>query len=67
MKLNWEDTKTREARLWNWHPWFAWHPVRIGPTDVRWLETVERRGQWEWQGMRLGYVWVWNYRTVGAA
>jgi len=30
------------ARLSKWHLWFAWHPVRVGDGDVRWLEVVER-------------------------
>lgn len=31
----------REERTWK--PWFAWHPVRISPTETVWLERVERR------------------------
>ena len=31
----------------NWHPWFAWYPVRVyndDATDHRvWLETIERK------------------------
>lgn len=30
-------------RVENWHPWFAWRPVRVGSHDCRWLETVERK------------------------
>jgi molybdopterin-guanine dinucleotide biosynthesis protein A len=26
-----------------WHPWFAWYPVRITPTTRAWLTRVERR------------------------
>lgn len=26
-----------------WHLWFAWHPVKIGKEDCRWLERVYRR------------------------
>jgi hypothetical protein len=34
--------------LSDWHPWFAWHPVRVRPGDgsvgpLVWLETVHRR------------------------
>ena len=32
------------ARLAKWRRWFAWHPVRLAPDDVRWLEWIERRG-----------------------
>jgi hypothetical protein len=28
-----------------WHPWFAWHPVRIDGY-LRWLRAVERRECW---------------------
>ena len=27
----------------NWHDHFAWWPIKMGPGDCRWLETVERR------------------------
>jgi hypothetical protein len=27
----------------NWHRWFAWFPVYVSFTEMRWLETVERR------------------------
>ena len=37
----WSEKWTRRC---NWHPWFAWYPVRIhGTHDCRWLETVERK------------------------
>ena len=35
-------TERLEARE-QWHRWFAWRPVRVGPRDCRWLEMVERR------------------------
>jgi hypothetical protein len=28
---------------YQWHRVFAWRPVRVSLTEVRWLETVERR------------------------
>ena len=40
----------RNARLAIWHRWFAWHPARVGPCDVRWMETVERRFTGRWCG-----------------
>lgn len=33
-----------------WHRWFAWFPVRVGPRDCRWLETVERRADEVYEG-----------------
>jgi hypothetical protein len=32
--------------VYQWHRWFAWHPVEIETKHLResvWLETVERR------------------------
>jgi hypothetical protein len=44
-----------------WHPWFAWHPVRTGPRECRWLETLERKG--EYHGGMRGSWWSYEYRT----
>jgi hypothetical protein len=27
----------------NWHPWFAWRPVKVDSGECRWLEWIERR------------------------
>lgn len=46
----------------NWHPWFAWFPVEVSNDELRWLETVERKGQrhesyddvwWSWEYKEL--------------
>lgn len=37
--------------LSQWHPWFAWHPVRVDGAWT-WLETVERLVT-ECQGVRF--------------
>jgi len=40
------DQKKWQARVesWkNWHPIFAWFPIRLRDGDVVWLQTVERR------------------------
>lgn len=59
MKLNcgptWEE---RVTAMGKWHRWFAWHPVRIGSRDCRWLETIERRGDSCYDG------WSFQYRAV---
>lgn len=31
------------TRVTEWHPWFAWLPVRVTSSDCRWLEWVERK------------------------
>jgi hypothetical protein len=44
-----ESHEQKTIRLWTWHPWFAWHPVRIhvegGDDTCVWLELVARRGK----------------------
>lgn len=55
MKLDCGPTVAeKRADREHWHLWFAWHPVRIGSHDCRWLEKVWRRykrdyntGRWE--------------------
>jgi len=48
------------AAINKWHRWFAWHPVRVGSRDCRWLEAVERRGYSCYDGIS------WEYRALGA-
>ena len=45
----------RKEAMENWHDHFAWWPVKIGPGDCRWLETVQRR--------YMG----WHYNQCGEA
>lgn len=60
MKLNCgHSAKARFRRKHMWHLWFAWHPVRVGPKDCRWLERVERKGRY----CGLGD-WFWRYRKA---
>ena len=35
--------KAKIAHITKWHPWFAWHPIKIADGDCRWLETIERK------------------------
>lgn len=49
-------------RRTDWHGWFAWRPVRLGPSDCRWLEVVFRRGTYVNAG--FGKEWAgWEYRA----
>jgi hypothetical protein len=58
MKFNcMEDGDVRD-----WHRWFAWYPVHIGPNDCRWLETVERSGTF-YSGIYSTW-WDWEYRPI---
>jgi hypothetical protein len=48
---SYEDEKARRnaalRERWlferEWHPWFAWYPVRVSPTEKAWLTIVDRR------------------------
>jgi hypothetical protein len=75
MKFNCGDASDRKE-AWvlknrhrsQWHLWFAWYPVRVGPNDCRWFETVRRVGNfygefwWPWQ-WESGFVY-WTYEEV---
>ncbi len=45
-----------------WHPWFAWFPVRVGRHDCRWWETVERRNEYQYVA---AYSWEYRERADG--
>lgn len=52
--MKWDCGETlgeKIAREKEWHLWFAWYPVRVGPHDCRWLEYVERRSVGWWDGI----------------
>lgn len=38
-----ETFEEKRQRLEQWHPKFAWLPIRVTDHDCRWLEYVERR------------------------
>jgi hypothetical protein len=52
----------KRTRLSDWHRWIAWFPVRVGPHDCRWLEHVERKGEWSCGGGDC--YWDWEYREA---
>jgi hypothetical protein len=56
----WEEIKAAREQ---WHPWFAWYPVRVGPRDCRWLERVERKGTC-WEFIFRGSPWSYEYRSA---
>ena len=53
----------RDRRRQQWHPWFAWRPVRVDARTCIWLETIERKGIREYG--YGGSVWDWTYRYEG--
>jgi hypothetical protein len=58
VKLNW---KTHHDYKMDWHPHFAWWPRQVAKDDTRWLEWVERRGDY-WDCWGNGG-WAWEYRA----
>ena len=56
--MQWQDiAAARQLYLIqrDWHPWFAWRPVRFeGSMTWAWLETVLRRVEYP-QGYRINY------------
>jgi hypothetical protein len=34
-----------------WHEWFAWYPVYVSNTEIAWLEKVQRRLTYLWEGI----------------
>lgn len=47
----------------SWHPWFAWFPIQLAQGDCRWLEVVERRGDYTSRFDNSPW-WVWSYREI---
>lgn len=54
-----EQQAARRERLEQWHPAFAWLPVRCD-TEWVWLENVERRAHWLPPGGDCPY-WMAEY------
>lgn len=52
----------RRAAKEQWHLWWAWHPVRVGPHDCRWLEWIDRKGTFYAGGMGDAW-WEYEYRA----
>jgi hypothetical protein len=59
---------TADSALSDWRPWFAWHPVTVQDTSVRWLETVLRKGGYHDTADMYGpsVEWRWEYTTVSS-
>ena len=58
-------------KLEQWHDYFTWWPIRIGSGDCRWLETIERKGEYHtpldnfdsdyWHYFTP--FWTWEFRS----
>lgn len=61
MTFNFETFYEWRIRCSNlWTPWFAWHPVRVSPNKVAWLEWVD------WSIDRgVNDRWWYVYRSQG--
>ena len=62
MKFNcgrtWEEKRKAKEK---WHKWFAWYPVNFGSNNCRWLETIERKGEYRLMTL-VECGWVYEYR-----
>jgi hypothetical protein len=59
MRIRLDKKKPKDKT--QWHVWFAWHPIRIGP-HLAWLEFVERCGTFSEDS--CGGCWSYEYRDV---
>ena len=55
----WADKK---ARLSEWHPFFTLWPRMLASHDCRWLEWIERKGDY-FSCPLTGGGWLWQYRA----
>lgn len=55
--------------VWDWRPWFAWHPVRLLTMEWAWLRWVERRpacsGGWSCGGWDYSWPMPGRESAVG--
>jgi hypothetical protein len=56
-----DELRCRRAQ---WHRCFAWWPTWVGPHDCRWLEWIERKGEWHDGNWAGGDYWSWEYRAI---
>ena len=64
------DWKEKVAAIeGKWQPHFALWPRRVGHRDCRWLEWIERKGNYRGHSYGIfsnSYViWYWEYRPMG--
>ena len=63
MKLDFGETYGEHIkRMAQWHKWFAFHPVQVGPHDYRWLEYVQKKGIYTYN--YTGEDWKWSYKSL---
>jgi hypothetical protein len=57
-----ERLTNKIIRLEQWHPWFAWRPIRVDSKHCVWLEWMERKGR---ENTGYGGPWMyWDYREI---
>jgi hypothetical protein len=56
--------QARRDYLHNWHPYFAWRPICLGPNDCRWLETVLRKGERYFRSDWDSECYIWEYKAM---
>ena len=51
-----------EKKIYNWHPWFAWYPVKLDcHWQYAWLETVMRKRAIVGAAIDASYEFAWSY------
>lgn len=50
--------RTHQTDLFEWHKWWAWHPVRVEGYTIVW-ETIYRKGSRGYGGI------TWEYKIEG--
>lgn len=64
MKFSTETLDHKRERLEAWHDFFAIVPREVAPGDFRFLELIERRGEYITpKGPPVGSFWRWKYRS----
>lgn len=57
MRIKVWSTQSERQALFEWHRWFAWHPVVIDGSVV-WLERIERQRYSDWNTCFWKYRWT---------
>lgn len=64
MRFKWHSNEEIDAeiarRKTTWRRWFAWHLVRVGFEDYRWLEVIWRRGKCKLNSGK----WIYEYAVI---
>ena len=60
-----ETIQQKAERLYEWHLYFAWLPVRAQSGDLVWMRSVWRRGWRTLAGWHFVYLTIQEYYAFG--